>query len=107
MNFGIAGHHSGVLDTDIPARKICNDSARLSNEQHAGRNVPGGKVLLPKAVEAPGRDISQVECSLSRTPDTADRPRHPAELPLIFVQSGALLERKAGSDQGETRIRDR
>src|SRR4051794_27323410 len=97
----IARDNSGVLDPDVPTRKVGHNAAGFTDEQVAGSYVPGGEMLFPEPVEAAGSHVGQIERRRARSPDTARRDRHPTELVLVLTESRFVLERKSSADQSE------
>jgi hypothetical protein len=104
MNRGISGDNTGVLDPDRPSGQIGYYAAGLSNHEAARGYIPGRELLLPKPLEPASGDVSQVECSGSRTPDPTRSGGNSTELPLICLQARHVSEGKPGTDKGELGI---
>ena len=62
----------GRVEHPRAAVQIGDHAAGLAHQKNAGRDVPGRQAALPEAVEAPGRDIGEIERSPRRS---GARPR--------------------------------
>ena len=61
--------HGRIRSDDITRLQIAvttvglgDNPSRFLHEQRAGRNVPRIETELPETVEAPGRDVGEVQC---------------------------------------------
>ena len=72
---GVPRHEPGMLDPDLASPEIGDDAARLPDQEHTGRDVPGRQLLLPEAVEPPGRNVRQIERGGPWTTDALGLPR--------------------------------
>src|SRR5688572_2174060 len=50
MNQRVAGNDASVLDADVTAGEIGHAPPCFTNQQAAGRNIPGRQVLLPEPI---------------------------------------------------------
>src|SRR5678815_1772885 len=61
MDAAVRGDDLAEPRVERIARERCHAPTRFLDQQRAGRDVPGIEADLPEAVEAPGRDVGEVD----------------------------------------------
>src|SRR5688572_20439821 len=76
MERGVAGEELALAYVERLAAEPGHDATALLDDQRPRRHVPRLEQILPEAVEAPSRDVAEVQ---RRGPQPAHRPRPPHE----------------------------
>src|SRR5689334_7803594 len=84
----VSGNHRSMPDAELAPLVVGDQTARLADEQRAGRDVPGGEVLLPESLESPRRDIGQVDGSGAGSADAGGPGGDAGELALVLGHPG-------------------
>ena len=77
---------------------VADETARLQDEELAGRDVPGAQVHLPEAVHPPGRDVGEVERRRAGAAHVARALEKGPKRGQVAPRFGQVLEREAGGE---------
>src|SRR5258708_3139250 len=99
IHLRVAGNDIGTEGV-LQARGSADATAGLLNQQRPGRGVPGGQAEFPKAVDAAGRHIGEIQRGRSRPAHARGGGHDHLQHGEIFVDMGAGTKREASADQG-------
>ena len=74
-------------------------AARFGHDERAGGDVPGVQLLLPEPVEAPGRDVAEIERRRPEPPHRARRSRNAPKHVDLLLPAAARVVRKPRDQQ--------
>ena len=86
------------------AIEVSDDTARFAYEQHARGHVPRREHQFPEGVEPPAGDSREIQRRGSGSPYAGGRRHHAGQLPNVWRDQVAVLERKTRADQCARRL---
>ncbi len=98
VDLGVAGHDVGP-ERIFGAARRADAAPGLLDEQDSGGGVPGRQAEFPKAVDAAGRHVGQIQGGGARPAHAGCGGHDDFEHGQVGVEVGALAKRKAGADQ--------
>lgn len=99
-------HDFGIASDDVAAAhevgvttEVCDQAARLLDQQRSGCHVPGLEPVLPETIEASRRNVRKIECRGASAADTGGDGQQGTKPAQVIVEVAHLAEREAGAKQ--------
>ncbi len=106
VGLGVAGDDVAAVEIAVAAVEVADAPAGLANDQRAGRDVPLAQAQLEERVDAPGRDVAQVERRGARSPHPGRLEHHDAQHVQVALEVHEVRAiREARCDQRLLQVR--